>query len=122
MTKQTKAQRIFRVLYYDCKKHVQTWGYDEPTGFNRLPCRDDETVCTRTVNAVQKLWDAERNRIDNYVKFEIIDDAEYQLRLNALDMAYNTIQNQRQIIDRDKEYFSDMRKMNREDFCAKWDI
>lgn len=122
MTKQTKAQRIFRVLYYDCKKHAQTWGYDEPTGFNRLPCRDDETVCTRTVNAVQKLWDTERNRIDNYVKFEIIDDAEYQLRLNALDMAYNTIQNQRQIIDRDKEYFSDMRKMNWEDFCAKWDI
>lgn len=122
MTKQTKAQRIFRALYYDCQKHVQAWGYDEPTGFNRLPCRDDETVCTRTVNAVQKLWDTERNRIDNYVKFEIIDDAEYQLRLNALDMAYNTIQNQRQIIDRDKEYFSDMRKMSWEDFCAKWDI
>lgn len=122
MTKQTKAQRIFRVLYYDCQKHVQAWGYEEPSGFARLPYRDDETVCTRTVNAIQKLWDAERNRIDDYVKFEIIDDAEYQLRLNALDMAYNTIQNQRQIIDMDKEYFSDMRKMNWEDFCAKWDI
>lgn len=122
MTKQIKAQRIFRVLYHDCQKHVQAWGYEEPSGFARLPYRDDETVCTRTVNAIQKLWDAERNRIDDYAKFEIIDDAEYRLRLNALDMAYNTIQNQRQIIDRDKEYFSDMRKMNWEDFCAKWDI
>ena len=57
----TKAQRIFRETRYECKEHIATWGY-EPIGFNRLSYRDDESICTRTLNAVEKeLERAEKN-------------------------------------------------------------
>ena len=57
----TKAQRIFSETRFDCKEHISHWGFDG-IGFNRLSYRNDESICTRTLNAVEReLKRAEKN-------------------------------------------------------------
>lgn len=98
----TKAERIFKDNYTDCRIHVRHWGIeynDNGTviGFNRLG-DDDDYICTRTVNAVEKLVPSARKEIELMLKYEIIDSEEASIRAKALDMLEATIENQKMLL------------------------
>lgn len=58
--KETKAERIYRDTRSECKSHIKAWGYQEGTGFTGLATREDDHICKRTLNAIQKLLDNDR--------------------------------------------------------------
>ena len=99
----TKAERIFNNTYTECRIHVQTWGIgynDNGTviGFNSLFNDDDECVCTRTVNAVEKFVPGARKNIELALKYGVIDSEKASMRAKALDMVEATIKNQRMVL------------------------
>lgn len=93
-TKTTKAQRIYHSTRYDCKEHIKHWGF-EGIGFNRLSYRDDESISTRTLNAVEKeLERAEKNlRIDR--ELGVGTDEQNSLEEQVLRMVRITLENNR---------------------------
>ena len=92
--KTTKAQRIFHSTRYDCKEHIKHWGF-EGIGFNRLSYRDDESISTRTLNAVEKeLERAEKNlRIDR--ELGVRSEEQNSLEEQILKMVRVTLENNR---------------------------
>ena len=91
--KMTKAERIFRNTYADCKIHIENWGYEENVGFNQLSQNDNETVCTRTFNEIAKYIIGERKRIELSVKYNVIDSEKANTYNHALDMVQATLNN-----------------------------
>lgn len=100
----TKAERIFKDTYYECKHHVNAWGFERnpdgrPIGFNSLST--DETTCRRTWNAIQKEIDSERNRLDLDEKYEILEPDRIEFLRFALEMVQVTLDN---TIRKEKEF------------------
>ena len=89
----TKAERIFRNTYAECRIHIKNWGYEENTGFTRLSLDDNETVCTRTFNEIAKYITAERKRIEISVKYNVIDSEKANAYNQALNMVQATLDN-----------------------------
>lgn len=89
----TKAERIFTNTYIDCRIHIKDWGYEENVGFNQLSQDDNETVCTRTFNAIAKCIDAERKRIVLAEKYDVINHEKATFYNQALDMVQTTLDN-----------------------------
>ena len=91
----TKAERIYRDTKYECRKHVETWGYNPDTdgGFNRLIYKDSETVSTRTVNAVDVLLKRDKRLLENDVKNEIGTPEENNFKEKVLIMVRGTLNN-----------------------------
>lgn len=87
----TKAERIFRDSYAEARVHIKNWGYEENTCINHLSCRDDEIVCTRTINAIKKLIEAEKRNIQLSYKYGVIAMEQANVKAQALRMVELTI-------------------------------
>lgn len=88
----TKAERIFKDTYYASMSNIKTWGFDESTSWTRL--NTEETVCTRTLNAIDKLIEKEQRGLDLNKKLGCFNDFD-QLREQALTMVRNTVKAER---------------------------
>ena len=94
----TKAERVFSEIRFQCWKHIETWGYEvnpsgKAVGFNRV--HSDEEVCTRTLNALEKLSQQQRNFWQRCLKTGVIDKAKYAEEIKVLNMVDSTIENTR---------------------------
>jgi len=101
MKKMTKAEKIFKDTYFECMKHIRDWGleYNEngtPIGYTGLITQ--ETVSTRTCNAVRKEAEKESKRLDMNEKYEIRTAEQQKDRREALKMVEQTIKNQEKSI------------------------
>lgn len=90
----TKAERIFTATYSDAINHIKVWGYEENVGYNRLAYNDDESVCTRTINAINKEIERRRREIEMMRKYNTIDTEKYTLYTQALNMVIATVKNE----------------------------
>ena len=89
--KMTKAERIFRDTYTDCRIFVEAWG-ETNERFAGVSCKDSESVCKRTLNAMRKFLESERKSIKHSAKLGIITDERKNFLQLALDMVERTIQ------------------------------
>ena len=87
----TKAEKIFNATYTDCRLHIKRHGYEENVGFNALTMKDDETVCTRTINAISKLIASERKSIEISEKLGIGNTALNRQALNMVEATLNNV-------------------------------
>lgn len=104
--KQTKAERIFRETYAESRNHIRTWCFDENAGWSGLVDSKEEAVHARTLNAIDKLIDAELRSIEHMERFTLKhpsgDDERdlarlesYTIRKQALTMTRNTVESVR---------------------------
>ena len=96
----TKAERLFNRNYRACRKYVECWGF-EGIGFNGIDCEDDESVPTRTCNAIQKYIDSQRKHLERCIQFGIGENIE--IKMQAVAMLQITLDNQRRHNARLKE-------------------
>ena len=94
----TKAERVFKETCFQCHRHIETWGYavnpsGKAVGFNRV--HSEEEVCTRTLNAMAKLSQAQRKFWQNCLKTKVIDMEKYTMEIKVLNMVDSTIENTR---------------------------
>lgn len=95
----TKARKIFEDTYCECRRHIKVWGYDG-VGFNRMAT--EETVCTRTINEIQKHIDREYKDLQRDAQF--MDAERVQFLQNALNMTQMTLNNVRESERKFKEW------------------
>ena len=94
----TKAERIYNATRFECKKHIDAWGYEinpngKSVGFTSLICRDDERVCKRTVNAVSAILASERKINEMDLRLNIISENEFEKTEQIFNMIESTIEN-----------------------------
>lgn len=99
----TKAERIFLKTRSDCKQHIQDWGYQvnpdgSAIGFNSVSCRDDEFICIRTLNAMEKLLEDSRKHNERANSRGIIDATKYAANVQLYNMIETTIRNARKAL------------------------
>lgn len=99
----TKAEKIFDSTYYECRVHIKNWGpqYNDngdQIGFNGVIT--DESVSTRTLNAIQKLLDRERKTVERYESLGVAEAERIILLKNALGMVQATLDNSRKVLAR----------------------
>lgn len=99
----TKAEKMFINNRHECTKHIMAWGYETnpdgtAIGFNTIATNDFDHICTRTLNAVEKLVENDRKRNALNLKYGIIDDETYDLRIKALNMVEATVKNTRKAL------------------------
>lgn len=97
----TKAQEIYGATRYECIKHIGTFGYElnpdgQAVGFNFVIT--EKVVCTRTLNAMEKILNSERSQIKMSLKYGIIDQNRFDDRTKVLNMVESTINNTRKAI------------------------
>lgn len=96
----TKAERIFNDTYRECRAIIRRHGYEPNSGLNGLVMKDNETVCTRTLNAISKLLKSERQNIEMAKKLGTTLAECAQQKEDALKMVEHTLYNA--IIDNTK--------------------
>ena len=94
----SKAERIFRSTYTECRLNAKTWGFrynpdGRPVGFNSMIT--EERVCVRTLNDIQKYIDSERHSLEIDEKLGVTADDRLNLRKYALEMVQVTLDNNR---------------------------
>lgn len=89
----TKAERIFKETYSECRTHIKIFGYEENSGFNRMAYKDNETFPKRTANAVQKLIDNEKKRLELAKKIDALPFDRITFMEQALNMVQVTLNN-----------------------------
>lgn len=105
-----KAEKIFEDTFTACRIHVRDFGLEfnpngEAIGFNGLITED--VVCTRTVNAVQKLVDSKLREWDIFDKYDTNGDegrARRDFWRQAMKMVQSTINNERKSLKEWKEF------------------
>lgn len=91
----TKAEKIFKDTYTECRLHAKAWGFERQAdgraiGFNRLAT--EEATCRRTFNAIQKLIDKEAKNIE--LNKRLLGEDDYTARCEfALEMVQETLNN-----------------------------
>lgn len=100
----TKAERIFKATYYDCARHIETWGYEinpngKAVGFNGLICNDTDIIYTRTLNAVGRQLERARSEVAIFLKHNIINNDEAKNRNQVLNMVESTLNNNRKNLE-----------------------
>lgn len=93
--KETKAEKIFKDTYTECRVHAKTWGFEynangKIIGFNKLAT--EEVTCKRTTNAIQALLNGERKNLEIYRKYGM-EKEKYEFLSKALDMVQSTLEN-----------------------------
>ena len=93
----TKAERIFRDTYFECRRHVRNWGIERnpdgrPVAYGSLIT--EEVVSIRTCNAVQKFIDAEKRRLDMNDRYGVGTEESQRFQRQALEMTQATLENQ----------------------------
>jgi hypothetical protein len=99
----TKAERIYNATRYECKKHIEDWGYQtnpdgSSIGYGSVICRDDESVCTRTLNEIEKILINKRNGELLNLKLGIHDSTRFEKENQILNMIESTIRNNRKAL------------------------
>lgn len=99
----TKAERIFRATYTECRIHAKNWGFQynpdgRPAGYSSMICKDTESVCIRTLNEIQKCIDREHKNIERDEKLGISTKERLYLLRYALEMVQVTADNNRKRI------------------------
>ena len=92
--KKTKAQRIFFNTRFDCKEHIKTWGFDG-NGYNRLTYGDDESICTRTLNEVERELERAEKNLEIDRKLGVGSEEQNNLEEQILKMVRVTLENNR---------------------------
>lgn len=93
----TKAEKIFKDTYYECRKHIRDWGIERnpdgrPVAYGSLIT--ELVVSIRTCNAVQKFIDAESRRLDLNDKYGVGTEESQRFQRLALEMTQATLDNQ----------------------------
>ena len=87
----TKAERIYKDTKYNCKKHIESFGFDN-VGFNRMST--EELVYKRTANEIKKMIEREyKNTITDF-ELNIITEEEASLEIKTIKMVELTLANQ----------------------------
>lgn len=99
--KETKAERIYNATRWMCKDHLKTWGFErnpngEAVGFTFVAT--EESISTRTLNAIEKELEKDRKRDRLNVSYEIITEEELQTREQIREMVQTTINNTRKAL------------------------
>lgn len=99
----TKAERIYEATRRECSRHIVIWGYQtnpdgSAIGYSGLICKDSESVCTRTLNDVEKILIKERRRADNCRRLGILNDERYEKETHVMNMVETTIRNNRKAL------------------------
>lgn len=99
----TKAERIFNTTRYECKKHLEAWGYElnpngTAVGFNGLFCLDNETISIRTVNAVAVLLASKRKFLTLDQKLGVMTAEKAEKEAQVLNMVESTLNSNRKSI------------------------
>ena len=94
----TKAERIFKDTRYECGRHYKAWGREynpngKPVTFGSLIT--EETVSTRTFNAVQKEIDKDRKDLEIAERLGALTPEWIEERRYVLDMVQTTLDNNR---------------------------
>ena len=105
----TKAAKIFQDTYTECRIHIKAWGIEfnpngKAVGFTGVIT--DQPICTRTLNEIQRLLDAESRQIDIAEKYGAGDPDYRVIKRDALKMVQSTIDNSRASLKK----FDDMLK------------
>lgn len=87
----TKAERIFQDTYRECRQIIKHHGYEPNSRLNGLVMKDDETVCTRTLNAISKLLKSEQRANEIARGLEAISAERAQMNADALEMVERTL-------------------------------
>ena len=94
-----KAERIFGETYTECRCHIKQYGYTENSGFTSLFCKENEYVCKRTCNAIQKLIDSERHKVATDLELGVIAEERFEFLNNALNMVQKTLENDLEFLE-----------------------
>lgn len=89
----TKAERIYRKTRFECKRHIEVWGYEENAGFNTVIYNDNETVCKRTLNDMKHFLERARKDLAIDIKLGILTGEQAKLEEQVLNMVEKTIEN-----------------------------
>ena len=96
-----KAEKIFTDTYTACRIHIKDWDIEynpdgSAVGFNNLIT--ECAICTRTINDVQKLYDAECKKLAIAEKYDFGDSDYRIIKRKALLMVQSTINNARKTL------------------------
>jgi hypothetical protein len=96
----TKAERIYQATRYECKKHIEDWGYQtnpdgSSIGYGSVICKDDESICTRTLNDIEKILTNKRKGEEQSFRLGFHDAARHEKETQILNMIETTIRNNR---------------------------
>lgn len=100
----TKAERIFTATRYECKKHIEDWGYQinpngTAVGYNGLTYKDNETISMRTINAVAALLASKRKYLVLDQKLGVITAEQTEKETQILNMVESTLNSSRKSIE-----------------------
>ena len=87
----TKAERIYKATKHSCRKHIETWGFDN-VGFNRM--NTEELIYKRTLNEINKLIYSDKVLIKLSLKYGIITKEEAIIDSQIIKMVELTLANQ----------------------------
>jgi hypothetical protein len=90
----TKAERIFKETRWECRRHINTWGFEE-IGFNAVATKDNESVSTRTLNDLDKVYNKAVKSLMTDYKLGVIDKEKATKEAQILKMVRLTIDNER---------------------------
>lgn len=93
----TKAERIFKDTYTECRIHAKAWGKQynpdgSAVGFSGLIT--EEVTCKRTWNAIQKRIESEKKVLEFDKKYGILDKERLDLLEYAIEMVQSTLNNE----------------------------
>lgn len=93
----TKAEKIFKDTYYECRKQIKAFGIQrnpdgKMVGFSGLIT--ELPVSIRTCNDVKKFIDKETKRLDRNDEFGIGTQESQEFQRLALEMTHSTLDNQ----------------------------
>ena len=90
----TKAERIYKDTKYACKKHIETWGFDN-VGFTRMVVEDEEElIYKRTVTAIKNLIEKDKKYLNVNYRLGVITLEEAKEEAKVLKMVELTLGNQ----------------------------
>lgn len=94
----TKAEKIYKDTRYECRKHIETWGYKinpngTAIGYNGLIT--EELTPTRTLNEITKILERKRKGITIDLKLNVLTQEEAEKETQILNMIETTLNNQK---------------------------
>lgn len=101
----TKAERIYQATRSECRKHIENWGYKtnpdgSAIGFCSVICGDNESICTRTLNEVERILTNKRKAEELFFRAGIHDAERTETENQIFNMIETTIRNNRESLKR----------------------
>lgn len=89
----TKAERIFQNTRFECKKHIETWGYESNSGFTGLIYKENESISQRTINRIRQILKSKKDGLRLDEKLGILSPEKRERESQILDMVEKTLNN-----------------------------